>query len=64
MKKDYKIISPIEAHSRLINRLIKYIELLEQDIIASGTARAEDLAALYRQIVLRGDNAADTDESE
>lgn len=67
MEKDDKgfgLISPIEAHSRLINRFIKYIEVLEQDIIASGTARAEDLAALYRQIVLRGDDAADTEESE
>lgn len=62
--KVFGLIGQIEAHSRLINRLIKYIEVLEHDIIVSGTARAEDLAALYRQIVLGGSDAADTDEPE
>lgn len=58
------LINQIETHTRLINRLIRYIEALEQDIIASGTARAEDLAALYQQILRSDDDAADTEESE
>lgn len=67
MEKDEQIIDlvrKIKERSLLIDKLVKYIEVLERDIIASGTAKAEDLVALYQQIVLGDNDAADTDESE
>ena len=59
-----RLMDMIKKRSDLINKLIKYIEVLEQDIIASGTARPEDLASVYQQIMQGGSDAADTDEPE
>lgn len=67
MEKDEKaldLMGQIRARSDLIAKLIKYIEVLESDIVASGTATAEDLASVYQQIMQGGSDAADTDESE
>lgn len=59
-----RLMDMIKKRSDLINKLIKYIEVLEQDIIASGTATPEALASVYQQIMQGGNDAADTDESE
>lgn len=64
MEKDDSLMRQIKARSDLIAKLIKYIEVLESDIIASGTARAEDLVSVYQQIMQGDSNAADTEESE
>lgn len=67
MEKDEKalgLMGQIRARSDLIAKLIKYIEVLESDIIASGTARPEDLASVYQQIMQGDYDAADTDESK
>lgn len=64
MEKDDGLMRQIKARSDLIAKLIKYIEVLESDIIASGTARAEDLASVYQQIMQGDSDAADTEESE
>lgn len=64
MEKNDDLMRQIKARSDLIAKLIKYIEVLESDIIASGTARAEDLVSVYQQIMQGDSDAADTEESE
>lgn len=58
------LMEQIRVRSDLITKLVKYIEVLENDIVASGTATPEALASVYQQIMQGGSDAADTDESE
>ena len=58
------LMEQVRVRSDLIAKLVKYIETLESDIVASGTATTEALASVYQQIMRGGIDAADTDESE
>lgn len=58
------LMEQVRVRSDLIAKLVKYIETLESDIVASGTATPEALASVYQQIMQGGSDAADTDESE
>lgn len=58
------LMEQVRVRSDLIAKLVKYIETLESDIVASGTATTEALASVYQQIMQGGIDAADTDESE